>query len=1023
MGLQDDDLFLAGTWEKDIDKFGKGIDMIVTKYGELMKVSRETKLSFGADGAANVKQQLEQSRLATAQYKEEVAKLQLEIGKLNKAQQEAAKTTTLQARAEQQETKSIREKTKALADELKYKQQLEKAIAKEEAAVKKQQSAYQLLNAEYQKRAAKAKDLAVIYGTEDTMAKRAADSANKLADQLKKIDATVGQSQRNVGNYKSQWNGVNNSIQQLVREVPSVSGNLAMLPLALSNNIGPLIDSLKAARLQNNLLKESGQATIPVWKQVAGAIFSWQTALAAGLALLIAYLSTSSAATKKIGDFGEALKSSANSFGEARFELEAYKKAFEDTTTTMAQKEAMLEHYNKTWGDQAGKLKTVNDLERWLVEKSSAFINVLFLRAKATAAIAAATELYTEQLKNAANGGKDLVSIFDKFESFSKSLFTDPLHIGDNMEWDKTVNGLARVDMETRKVDKSVAVLQKTYLDTSKEAADMAKKMGFDMDGSKNPKDPKGKQPTDLNNTLVQAQKEINEAVHQVLIEGLEADRDTNKQYADDEKNALQDRINAYENYAFFRESIADEQRKKELEDNEIHNDKILHDIDTANTSQAEKNKILVVQAEAFAEQKVAIQAKYDGEVSKIATDGIKDRQQMAESDIKEQLRVIMQGAQDIENQVRESENRKLVLLNTQYKTGLIDYKAYQNERKRITSEADIDIFNAQKTYFENYLDELERSGVLTIEVVKKIKEQLAKELPATGKGKEKTSIGYDLIKSIFPELDDTQINSIVKSYSTAISTIYSSLQSIAANKFAAEIDRLEEEKNAIKDRYEYERDQIQYTYKTQEERAAALSDLQARTQIREADAQRRINDRKRKQAQAEKQAAAFEATARGAVAIITAFRDLGPIAGAIAAVAVGAAIAAQLAAINSAPLPEYYKGTDSAKAGLAHVGERGAELMVGKNGIELIPDHQIRNLQGGEKIFTADETNQILKSGALGGSVRKSNGHNEWVYYNALLTNNDKNSRRLEKAIRETKPNIRVIQRDSSYISRIIRN
>ena len=58
------------------------------------------------------------------------------------------------------------------------------------------------------------------------------------------------------------------------------------------------------------------------------------------------------------------------------------------------------------------------------------------------------------------------------------------------------------------------------------------------------------------------------------------------------------------------------------------------------------------------------------------------------------------------------------------------------------------------------------------------------------------------------------------------------------------------------------------------------------------------------------------------------------------------------------------YSGTDSAKAGEALVGELGSEIVLHNNGTASIVDKPtLMDMQGGEKVFNAEETERILKS------------------------------------------------------------
>lgn len=114
-------------------------------------------------------------------------------------------------------------------------------------------------------------------------------SIQQADTKIKELDTTIGNHQRNVGNYGKQWNGLSMSIQQIGRELPSLAYGPKVFFSAISNNIPILADEIKRARTEYKLLKESGQSAIPVWKQVVSSLFSWQTALTVGITLLTLY--------------------------------------------------------------------------------------------------------------------------------------------------------------------------------------------------------------------------------------------------------------------------------------------------------------------------------------------------------------------------------------------------------------------------------------------------------------------------------------------------------------------------------------------------------------------------------------------------------------------------------------------------------------------------------------------------------------------------------------------------------------
>lgn len=84
-------------------------------------------------------------------------------------------------------------------------------------------------------------------------------------------------------------NNLKMQFSQVARELPSLAMGPQMFILAISNNLPMLADAIADVRKQNELQAASGQKGVPVWKQLAGAVFSWQTALVAAISLGIVY--------------------------------------------------------------------------------------------------------------------------------------------------------------------------------------------------------------------------------------------------------------------------------------------------------------------------------------------------------------------------------------------------------------------------------------------------------------------------------------------------------------------------------------------------------------------------------------------------------------------------------------------------------------------------------------------------------------------------------------------------------------
>ena len=249
---------------------------------------------------------------------------------------------------------------------------------------------------------------------------------------IKELDATIGNHQRNVGNYGKQWNGLSMSIQQVGRELPSLAYGPKVFFSAISNNIPILADEIKRARTEYKLLKESGQSAIPVWKQVVSSLFSWQTILTVGITLLTLY-------GDKIVDWVGSLFTVKKALSETYQSLEDYQKKVGETSGTVistlerlsqgwkrlggdidAQKKFILE--NKDAIDSMGV--SVNDAaeaERLFNINKDTFIMGLLQRAKAASTMELAAEEYkkaVQKMMEADAKSAEGVSFGDRFKSW-----------------------------------------------------------------------------------------------------------------------------------------------------------------------------------------------------------------------------------------------------------------------------------------------------------------------------------------------------------------------------------------------------------------------------------------------------------------------------------------------------------------------------------------------------------------------------------------------------------------------------
>lgn len=120
--------------------------------------------------------------------------------------------------------------------------------------------------------------------------KKLEDQLEKLQAKLGKLSATsIGPSPDKIAQTTRQYNGLNTSIQQIARELPSLAMGPQMFFMAISNNLPIFTDELARARAEYARFSAEGKKAIPVWRQLLSSIVSWQTLLAVGVMLLVTY--------------------------------------------------------------------------------------------------------------------------------------------------------------------------------------------------------------------------------------------------------------------------------------------------------------------------------------------------------------------------------------------------------------------------------------------------------------------------------------------------------------------------------------------------------------------------------------------------------------------------------------------------------------------------------------------------------------------------------------------------------------
>ena len=185
-------------------------------------------------------------------------------------------------------------------------------------------SALEQVRAEYERTLQANRQAGKSYQEELANVQALTGQINGLKEGLKELEAAKKQTNATpVVDTDAVARGTNNlrlQFQQVARELPSLAMGPQMFILAISNNLPMLADAIADVRKQNELLKASGQKSVPVWKQLGGALISWQTGLVAIISLGIVF-------GRQIGEWFSSFFSGKKSIDSATESLNAYREA------------------------------------------------------------------------------------------------------------------------------------------------------------------------------------------------------------------------------------------------------------------------------------------------------------------------------------------------------------------------------------------------------------------------------------------------------------------------------------------------------------------------------------------------------------------------------------------------------------------------------------------------------------------------------------------------------------------------
>lgn len=237
------------------------------------------------------------------------------------------------------------------------------------------------------------------------------------------------------------FNGLNMSIQQIAREMPSLAMGPQMFFMAISNNLPVFADAVSRARLEYEALTKAGQKATPVWKQILTSLFSWQTAITTGIMLLVMYgdeivewvgsllkseeqLSATERAQRGLS---EAIKESGYGIGDEIVLLRQLSDKWLTLGDNLDAKKKFITENQTAFENLGVAISDVNDAENLLQVNTPDFIEAMRLRAEATAANKLAAEKYEEALtaeREASEGQERVDAMPDQIVSSRTPIYT-----------------------------------------------------------------------------------------------------------------------------------------------------------------------------------------------------------------------------------------------------------------------------------------------------------------------------------------------------------------------------------------------------------------------------------------------------------------------------------------------------------------------------------------------------------------------------------------------------------------------
>lgn len=816
---------------------------------------------------------------------------------------------------------------------------------------------------------------------ESSVGKNLIAQANALNNKLKEIDSQFGNYQRNVGNYASSWNGLQMQVQQIARELPNAALGLNMFIIAISNNLPMLIDEIKRTSDEVQRLRMEGQKTVSVWKQLMGAVFSWQTAVVVGITILTAYRNEISDWVASLFRGKKALdeiisvqdklriaqKGAIRDTIEERIKLELLYKAATDNKKAMEERIVAANELKSTFP----KLFDNYTKEQIMTGNAKDAYRLLTAQIIATAK---AKRVMNEVTKAATNYEETEFKRLNQVYTVEKA----------RAEYQKFVDtGLSRTEAgidakkkleaeeATLKALKEQSIQYKNQMNDLEKLVDVKALVN---DPGKNNKayDDEKKKAEEYAEYIKKITEDLSKSKIELIADGREREiAEISKEYDDrikeikgrtDEEIELRKNLETLKGKAIA--EINDKYDKELLEIEKTNLENRLASIGENSNEELDKRLNLQIQlnnmmrdaeikdAEKNGEDVVAIRMKYMQRENSLIMRNLQERIGLIEANtdkvVNEQETSALKEANIIKKQYANGEISKEDYEKKLYDIG-VKYAKARLETLMKEAEAEMSLLDPNSEKYQELEDRLANlqaqiNGINYDDATKKREEWIDKFKSGLSEMNDVARDALGETAGIFEGLSDIMVDVAedgrlsFENMAEAVGKIVSGITSLMTDIYDARIENVEKEQEANDEAYDKEIERIEAL-----EENGAISTEEAEARKRAAEdktAAKNAELEKKKAALQEKQAKWDKANSIVQAGIATALAVTKALPNLVLAALVGAMGAAQVALIAAQPIPKYAKGTKDHPGGLAIVGDGGKkEGIVTNNGLFITPD------------------------------------------------------------------------------------